>query len=114
MNDRDAVAPLLSRRVTVQFHILLCELVSLEITFGARVMEPSDPTVTAEFQFVSPWFQVALPLSAPDQLKRTWFTLRKLVPVSWSIAQWVELLVTIVDGLRPVKASVGTGGVGGL
>jgi hypothetical protein len=81
----DAVAPVVSLNVTV--HVTVPDQLGfVSTTLGHRVMEVSELTVTLAFQFVSPLFQVALPLTAPLQVNATWLTLLKLVPLAESVA----------------------------
>ena len=58
VKDFGAVAPEVSLKVTVQFHVLVCIPVSLKSTLIRRVIEASEVIVTAAFQLLSPLFQV--------------------------------------------------------
>jgi hypothetical protein len=100
---RDAVAPEVSRNVTVHVHVLDWVPVSLESTWGLRVIEVSELTVTPAFHLLSPLFQVLVPLSGPLQVNVTCVTLVKLVPVASSLATRVDSLVVILGGRKSVK-----------
>ena len=58
MKDLDAVAPVVSLKVTVQFHVLVWVPVSLASTLGCKVMEVSELTVTLLFHVLVPLSQV--------------------------------------------------------
>jgi len=99
---RDAVAPVVSLKVTVQ--VTVPDQVGLvSTTLGRKVIDTSEWTVTLLFQSLVPLSQITLPLAAPLQVNVTRLTLLKLMPLAESVASWGALLAVIVEGVRLVK-----------
>ena len=110
MKDLDAVAPVVSLKVTV--HVTVPDQVGLvSTTLGRKVIEVSEWTVTLLFQSLVPLSQITLPLAAPLQVNVTRLTLLKLVPPAESVASWGVLLGVIVEGVKLVKLRFADGGL---